>query len=108
MKIKVSTDRTERIISLDVTGAEPMKRAAQYHRSKEVQFLPDHVSVRVSNGEFGSVSISGPVLKKDGTPGQARRDSESWYSEVSFRMQAPEWLIQVVAEATDGVTEWTR
>jgi hypothetical protein len=108
MKIKVAYDRTERTISLDVSGADPMTRKSQEYRQRVVSFLPDHVNVRINDGELSSVSISGPVLKKDGTPGQARRDSESWYSGINFRLNAPEWLVQVVSDAAQGVTQWTR
>jgi hypothetical protein len=63
--------------------------------------------IKIRAGELGSVAISGGQILKSGEVSEKVSDMESWYGPRSFE-GAPDWLREVVAEAIDGVTSWTR
>lgn len=109
MRATVKNDRTERVITLEVSGTPDLDVTETWHH-KPRTIRPDYVDITVVDGEFRRIEASGPLVKNDGTPG---RNRDTWkcaasgarYERVTLDT-APEWVRTLVREAPAGVTSW--
>lgn len=90
--------RTTVSFLLHVSGAADLDK--RWTRGRR-RIRPATVSFDVRDGVLGSVTVSGPVLLKDGQPSEKLVES-TWYSSVLTDETAPEWLRVLVAEVSRG------
>jgi SH3-like domain-containing protein len=106
MKAQVKSDDTRRTISIDVSGVPDIDVTRSYHKKPRV-FRPDRVSLTLTNGALGGITISGYLVLKSGGTSDAVRESQRWYS-VRDPNTMPGWLQLLIEEAPAGVTGWSQ
>lgn len=107
MRASVRNDTTTRIITLEVSGVPDVDITENWHHRDRL-IRPDHVTLQLTDGEVREVKASGPVVRKDGSPGGQRGDA-TWRTGRYERRTldgAPEWVHTLVREAPEGVTDW--
>jgi hypothetical protein len=110
VKASVKRDHTVRTIYIDVEGAEDLDVTQTWQRRPRV-IRPDHVEVRVEDGERQHIRVSGPLVLKSGGTSDSVRDSWEWnesrYSgNRNHLAYAPEWVRTLWNEAHHGVATW--
>lgn len=88
--------RTTTSFLLHVSGAPDLDK--RWTRGRR-RIRPATVSFEDRDGVLGSVTVSGPVLLKDGQPSEKLTESV-WYASVLTDAEAPEWLQVLVVETT--------
>lgn len=110
MKASVSKDHVVRTIRIDVEGAGDQDVTQTWQRRPRV-IRPDHVEIRVEDGERQFIRVSGFLVLKSGGTSESVRDSWEWnesrYSGKRNHIDhAPEWVRLLWTEAVNGVTSW--
>ena len=106
MTITIKEDRTGTVHRhsrrIEFEGAEPQQHHAYSHRGK--LFIPVAASAGWDHGEEPTtIGVSGPLLKKDGTPGETiiscrfSTPANKWWGQgKSFAdPDAPAWLLEL-------------
>jgi hypothetical protein len=86
---------TTTVLSFSVTGVGNVP--AQYSGKP---FRPDIIVIKIQDGAWTRVEISGPRVLKDNRPGRDRC-RKSWYMQRELDTDAPEW----VKDALDHVSK---
>lgn len=109
MRATVQNDRSERVITVEVSGAPYLDVTENWHH-KDRTIRPDYVEIILVDGEFSRFIASGPLLKGNGEPGRVRATWKCAASGARFERhtldKAPEWVQLLVREAPAGVTSW--
>lgn len=111
MRASVREDSTTRVITLEVSGVPDVDTTKSWQTKPRV-FRPDHVTIRLVDGEVQEVKASGPFVLKSGGTSDKMREVQSWTrTPGSVRgnklEQGPEWVQTLAREAPAGVTWWS-
>lgn len=104
MQATVAADNTVRTIRLTVHNVPDIDVTMSYHRKPRI-FRPEHATVRLVDGEIGTVVVSGGLVLKSGAASDLVSESVTYYG-VKELDKAPEWVRVIAAEAPHGVTTW--
>ena len=85
---EVTTEVTRRHT---VTGADPIPRPYQAG-----QIVPQSVVVVFVDGDWQTAAITGPIVKKDGSPGPERTNRYYGCEEL------PEWMLPLIKPGRSG------
>lgn len=110
MKAEVESDTSSREVRIAVTGGPELNITEPWHnRLRRIRV--ERISVRIVDGELRSVTASGPLLRIDGSASTSATDKHVWRKhglrETEAFSAAPDWVQQLVSEATQGVSTWT-
>lgn len=97
--------------SINFEGHEPEAYTGYTHKGK--QWIPSHAWAEWSHGQpIEQITVTGHILKKDGTPGAQRGDqryatpaSRTW--DTKYGRKAPDWLLELFADS-QHTTEATK
>lgn len=103
MEFSIRRDTTVRTVTVEVTDGVELDVTETWHKSRR-SIKVDHVQVRIANGDLSRVTVSGGLMRKDGTPSECARDSRSWYDVEIGR--APEWIQSAAQKVLDGYRKW--
>ena len=103
LRARVSSDRTERRISIEVLDGPLLEIAGSgNHLVRKIEV--DLITIRIINGETVLITVSGGMVKADGTISDLRRGTAEW--RASAVATSPEWVRRIWREAPAGVTTW--
>lgn len=105
MEIKIRNDETTRTITFQVNGGPVMDSYLNPWRTRQQRFRVERGRIYLVGGDIRNVSVSGPLVKKDGSDSDTVQDDARWSERELDRM--PAWLSIVVTEAVRQVArEW--
>jgi len=103
LRARVSSERTERTIRIEILDGPVIDVTADWHR-KVRRIQVDLLTIRVVNGQSAGIAASGGMRRVDGTTSDLQRGEIIW--RASGIITSPEWIQQVWREAPVGVTSW--
>lgn len=110
MRATVTDDITTRIIVLEVSGVPDVDVTQSWHNTPRI-IRPDHVTIRIVDGEVKELKARGPLVRKSGQPGLSSSTMSWWPDGAPYQDHrlagAPEWVRTLWTEAPAGVTSWS-
>lgn len=109
MRATVKNDRTERTITIGVSGVSDLDVTENWH-AHERTIRPDVVIIRLVNGEVRDLTAGGPLVKRNGEPGNNRATWRCYRTGTRYQRvtldNAPDWVRTLWNQAPAGVTSW--
>lgn len=82
MRFHVNADGTVRTVEIEIAGVPDLDVSRSYHDATRPPRVirPDRVVLTFTDGLLAQISVSGPLVMKDGAL-SARRETEAWWIE---------------------------
>lgn len=107
MRSEVTQDTSTRRIVITVTEGPEADVSEEWDEPGSKRIEVERVQVQIRDGVPVLATISGPVVKKDGSLSETRTGNRSYGRASRLPINAaPEWVQRMFTEAPAGVTSW--